>query len=165
MKRKLKRLIKGNKGLTFLELIIVVTIVAVLASAVVPLAGISRKRAKEIELKSHLRTIRTAIDAYKKAYDDKRMLNEIDRSGYPETLSELVEGVQDVKDPEGKMIYFLRRLPRDPMNTNEFLAPEETWEVRSYESEPDDFSGGDDVFDIRSLSDEMALDGSFYNEW
>ncbi|MDH3973836.1 MAG: type II secretion system GspH family protein [Deltaproteobacteria bacterium] len=165
MKLTLKRLVKGNKGFTLIEIIIVVTIVAILASAIVPLAGISRKRAKELELRNSLRLIRTAIDNYKKAYDDKRMMQEIDRSGYPESLSELVEGVEDVKDPEGKMIYFLRRLPRDPMNANEFLSPEETWEIRSYESEPDDFSGGEDVFDIRTYSDEMALDGTFYNEW
>lgn len=165
MMLRLKRRIKGNKGFTLIELVIVVAIIAILASAVVPLAGISGKRVKELELKSRLRTIRTAIDAYKKAYDDKRIINEIGRSGYPESLTELVEGVQDAKDPEGKMIYFLRRLPSDPMNTNEFLAPEETWEIRSYENEPDNFSGGDDVFDIRSSSDETALDGTLYNEW
>jgi len=161
----LKRGIKGSKGFTLIELVVVVAVIAILASAVVPLASVSGKRVKELELKNRLRTIRTAIDAYKKAYDDKRILNEISRSGYPESLLELVEGVQDAKDPEGKMIYFLRRLPADPLNANEFLSPEETWETRSYESEPDDFSGGDDVFDIRSSSDEIALDGTYYNEW
>jgi len=165
MKPGFKSQFKCNKGLTLIELVIVVAIVAILASAVVPLASVSGKRAKELELKSRLRTIRTAIDDYKKAYDDKRMINEIGRSGYPESLTELVEGVKDAKDPEGRMIYFLRRLPRDPLNSNEFLSPEETWEVRSYESEPDSFSGGDDVFDIRSYSDEVALDGTIYNEW
>lgn len=161
----LTRQIKEERGLTLIELIIVVTIVAILASAVVPLASVSRKRAKELELRNSLRTIRTAIDNYKKAYDDKKMMQEIDRSGYPESLNELVEGVQDVKDPEGKMMYFLRRIPRDPMNPNEFLAPEETWEIRSYEGDPDDFSGGEDVYDIRSSSNETALDGTLYSEW
>ena len=154
-----------EKGVTFIELIIVVAIIGVLASAVMPLAGVSKKRAKELELKRNLRTIRTAIDAYKKAYDDKKILNEIGRSGYPESLLELVEGVQDAKDPEGRTMYFLRKIPRDPMNINEFFSAEETWEIRSYSNEPDDFSGGDDVYDIRSSIEDVALNGTFYKEW
>ncbi len=156
---------RKGKGVTFIELLIVLTILSLLASVVLPLGQISKKRAKEYELKSRLRTIRSAIDAYQKVYDEKRIMNVIGRSGYPETLLELVEGMEDVRDPEGKMIYFLRRLPRDPMNNNEFLAPEETWETRAYEGEPDDFSGGDDVFDIRSMSYDIALDGTEYKEW
>jgi len=157
--------IRGNKGLTLLELVIVVTILGILASAVMPLANIGKKRAKELELKRNLRILRTALDAYKKTYDDKRIENEIGRSGYPESLTELVEGVADAKDPEGKKIYFIRRIPRDPFNANDYLSPEETWETRSYESDPDNFSGGDDVYDVRSFSDEAALDGTYYKEW
>lgn len=157
--------IGGNRGVTLIELAVVVAMVGILASAVMPLAHISRTRSKELELKRNLRAIRMAIDSYKKVYDDKRIESEIGRSGYPRSLNELVEGVKDAKDPEGKMIYFLRRLPRDPMSDNEFLPPDETWEVRSYESEPDDFSGGEDVYDLRSLSDGVALNGTPYNEW
>ena len=156
----------GNeRGLTLIELVIVVAIIGVLASAVAPLANISKKRAKEFELKRSLRILRSAIDRYKRAYDDKNIENEIGRSGYPESFLELIEGVKDVKDPEGRMIYFLRRIPRDPMNMNEFISPEATWEIRAYDSEPDDFSGGEDIFDIRSSSEDIALDGTAYKDW
>ena len=157
--------IRTERGLTLIELVIVIAIIGILASAVAPLANISKKRAKEFELKRSLRILRSGIDRYKKAYDDKNIENEIGRSGYPESFLELIEGVKDVKDPSGRMIYFLRRVPRDPMNMNEFISSEETWEIRAYENEPDDFSGGEDVFDIRSSSDEIALDGTAYKEW
>ena len=162
---RVKRYAASEEGLTLIELVIVVDIIAILASAVAPLANISKKREKEFELKRSLRIVRSAIDRYKKAYDDKNIENEIGRSGYPESFSELIEGVKDVKDPEGRMIYFLRRLPRDPMNINEFVSAEETWEIRAYENEPDDFSGGEDIYDIRSSSDDIALDGTAYKEW
>lgn len=165
MKHGLRKLYSSQNGVTLIELVIVVAIVAILASAVMPLAGVSSKRSNEFELKNRLRIIRAAIDQYKRAYDDKKIVNEIDRSGYPESLGELVEGVVDVKDPDGKKIYFLRRIPRDPMSENEFLSSSETWEIRSYEGEPDNFSGGDDVFDIRSSSDKIALNGTPYKEW
>ena len=154
-----------ERGLTLIELIIVMTILAVLASAVMPLARMVKKRQNELTLKRNLRIIRTAIDEYKKAYDNKRIAGEIGRSGYPKSLDELVEGVVDAKDPEGKKIFLLRRIPRDPMNTNEFLSPQETWELRAYKNEPDDFSGGDDVYDVRSSSDDIALNGTKYKEW
>ena len=141
----MKRL-NRDSGLTLLELVIVVAVLSVLASAVMPLAHISSKRAKELQLRQNLRKIRTAIDAYKKAYDDKDIENEIGNSGYPESLEVLVEGVKNVKSAEGHMIYFMRRLPRDPMNDNEFLSAEETWELRSYDSPADDFSGDTATF-------------------
>ena len=162
---RVKKNLGTERGLTLIELVIVVAIIGILASAVAPLANISKKRAKEFELKRSLRILRSGLDRYKKAYDDKKIDNEIGRSGYPESLLELIEGVKDVKDPSGRMIYFLRRLPRDPMSMNEFISPEETWEIRAYENEPDDFSGGEDVYDIRSSSDEIALDGTAYKEW
>ena len=162
---RVKKSLETERGLTLIELVIVIAIIGILASAVAPLANISKKRAKEFELKRSLRILRSGIDNYKKAYDDKKIDNEIGRSGYPESLLELIEGVKDVKDPGGRMIYFLRRLPRDPMNMNEFIPPEETWEIRAYENEPWDFSGGEDVYDISSSSDEIALDGTAYKEW
>lgn len=162
---RVKTNLETERGLTLIELVIVVAIIGVLASAVAPLANISKKRAKEFELKRSLRIIRSGIDRYKKAYDDKNIENEIGRSGYPESFLELIEGVKDIKDPNGRMIYFLRRVPRDPMNVNEFISSEETWEIRAYENEPDDFSGGEDIFDIRSSSDDIALDGTAYKDW
>ena len=162
---RVKKSLGTERGLTLIELVIVVAIIGILASAVAPLANISKKRAKEFELKRSLRILRSGIDRYKKAYVDKKIDNEIGRSGYPESLLELIEGVKDVKDPGGRMIYFLRRLPRDPMNMNEFISAGETWEIRAYENEPGDFSGGEDIYDIRSSSDEIALDGTAYKEW
>ena len=162
---RVNSIIRNERGLTLIELVIVVAIMGILAAAVTPLATLSKKRAKELELKRDLRTIRTALDNYKKAYDEKRIDNEIGRSGYPESLLELVEGVRDVKDPEGGRIFFLRRLPRDPMNDNEFIPPHETWQIRAYDNDHDDFSGGDDVYDIRSSSEDMALDGTAYKDW
>lgn len=162
---RVKKNLGTEKGLTLIELVIVVAIIGILASAVAPLANLSKKRAKEFELKRTLRILRSGIDKYKKAYDNKNIDNEIGRSGYPESFLELIEGVKDVKDPNGRMIYFLRRLPRDPMSTNEFIPPEETWEIRAYDNEPDDFSGGEDIYDIRSSSDNIALDGTAYKEW
>ncbi|MDT8316413.1 MAG: type II secretion system protein [bacterium] len=162
---RVKKNLLTERGLTLIELVIVIAIIGVLASAVAPLANISKKRAKEFELKRSLRILRSAIDRYKNAYDNKNIDNEIGRSGYPESFLELIEGVKDAKDPEGRMIYFLRRVPRDPMNMNEFISPEETWEIRAHDNEPDDFSGGEDIFDIRSSSDDIALDGTAYKDW
>lgn len=162
---RVKKNLGTEKGLTLIELVIVVAIIGILASAVAPLANLSKKRAKEFELKRSLRILRSGIDKYKKAYDNKNIDNEIGRSGYPESFLELIEGVRDIKDPNGRMIYFLRRLPRDPMSTNEFIPPEETWEIRAYDNEPDDFSGGEDIYDIRSSSDNIALNGTAYKEW
>lgn len=146
---------------------VVVAIVAILASAVMPLREIAVKREKEQELRLALRQIRTAIDAYKQAADEGLVERKADEVGYPRKLEDLVEGVPNIKDPRKSTIYFLRRLPRDPMSADIDLdVPDaDTWGKRSYASPPDNPEEGDDVFDIYSRSDRVGLNGIPYNQW
>ncbi|MBI5560687.1 MAG: type II secretion system protein [Deltaproteobacteria bacterium] len=154
-----------EKGITLIELLVTITILAVLAAIVVPLSQMSVKRQKEMELRRDLRVIRTAIDDYKKAWDEGRIKRNIGDTGYPPNLSVLVDGVEDATSTEHKKIRFLRRLPRDPMTADENLSPEETWGMRSYSSPPDDPSEGSDVFDVYAKSSESAIDGTPYKSW
>lgn len=146
---------------------VVVAIVAILASAAMPLREIAIKREKEQELRLALRQIRTAIDAYKQAADEGLVEKKADEVGYPRKLEDLVEGVPNIKDPRKSTIYFLRRLPRDPMSADIDLdMPDaDTWGKRSYASPPDNPEEGDDVFDIYSRSDRVGLNGIPYNQW
>lgn len=146
---------------------VVVAIVAILASAAMPLREIAVKREKEQELRLALRQIRTAIDAYKQAADEGLVERKADEVGYPRKLEDLVEGVPNIKDPRKSTIYFLRRLPRDPMSADIDLdVPDaDTWGKRSYASPPDNPEEGDDVFDIYSRSDRVGLNGIPYNQW
>jgi general secretion pathway protein G len=148
---------KAN-GFTLIELLIVVAIVALLASVAAPLAEMSYQRGKEQELRSALREIREAIDAYKRATDEGAIEKPLDKTGYPPTLAVLAEGAVDKRDPKGKRIYFLRRVPADPMSG-------EPWGLRSYASPPDAPKDGDDVFDVYSKSDANGLNGVPYREW
>lgn len=152
-------------GFTLIELVIVVAIVGILALGLIPLGELAVKRSREGELRDALRSIRTAIDAYKKAADEGRVEKKATESGYPPSLNVLVDGVKDIKTPEGKKIYFLRRIPRDPMNDDAKLPPIKTWGLRSYASPPDDPAPGDDVFDVYSRSEGKGLNGVPYNKW
>ena len=155
------RISERLKGFTLIELMIVVAIMAILATAAMPLRELMVKREKEQELRMALRQIRTAIDAYKQAADDGRIEKKADESGYPPRLEELFMGVKDVKSKEKKVIYFLRRLPRDPMFVELDVAgttatPDvDTWGRRSYESPADSPKEGDDVFDVFSRSEAI----------
>jgi general secretion pathway protein G len=152
------------RGFTLIELVITVAIVGVLALMAVPLLEVAAQRQKESELRTALRQIRGAIDAYHQAVKDKKVEAPVDASGYPPSLDVLVEGVPDITHPERRRIYFLRRLPRDPMNPDATLPPAQTWGLRSYESPADAPSPGDDVFDVYSLSDKVGLNGVPYRE-
>jgi general secretion pathway protein G len=151
-------------GFTLIELIITVAIVAILASAALPLSQLVVQRAKEQELRTALRQIREAIDAYKQAADEGRVGRKSDESGYPPSLDALVMGVEDIKNPQKRAIYLLRRLPRDPFAPAGIPAAD-TWGKRSYSSPPDAPQEGDDVFDVFSLSEGRGINGVPYREW
>ena len=155
-----------QNGFTFVELAVTVAIVALLATMVLPMAELMVKRDQEHALRLALREIRTALDAYKQAVDDGRIASGMDKSGYPPLLSVLVDGVTDERSPDrnGK-IYFLRRIPRDPMCPDTSKTDEETWGKRSYASSPDAPEEGDDVFDVYSLATDAGLNGIPYKDW
>lgn len=152
-------------GFTLIEMVVTVAIVAVLASVAVPMAELAVQRGKEQDLDRGLRQLREAIDAYKLAVDDGRIVRTADQSGYPRTLESLVEGVEDAKDPNRHRIYFLRKIPRDPMFPDSTTAAMETWGKRSYTSSADEPREGEDVFDVYSLSSATGLNGVPYREW
>jgi general secretion pathway protein G len=123
------------------------------------------QRAKEQDLRRSLREIREAIDAYKQASDEGRIPKKLGESGYPRRLEDLVAGVEDQKNPKKQRIYFLRRIPRDPMARDPSREPLDTWGKRSYASPPDEPSEGEDVFDVFSLSTAIGINGRPYREW
>ena len=151
-------------GFTLIELVITVAIVGVLALLAAPLMEVTAQRHKEAELHLALRQIREAIDAYHQTVLDKKIASPADASGYPPDLESLVAGVPDITKPDRPMIYFLRRLPRDPMHPDATLSPAETWGKRSYASPPDAPSAGEDVYDVYSLSEGVGLNGVPYRE-
>jgi len=155
----------ADRGFTLIELLITVAIVAILASIALPMNELVVQHNKEQELRSSLRQIREAIDAYKQAADEGRIAKSTGRSGYPRSLEDLVEGVEAIDDPNKGKIYFLRRIPRDPLVEDSNMPSEQTWGKRSYESSPDAPQEGEDVFDVYALSNGTGLNGIPYSEW
>ena len=155
---------RASRGFTLIELLVTVAIIAVLASVALPLNEMTAKRGQEQELRRALREIRDAIDAYKQAVEEGRIVKALGGTGYPKSLDELVNGVEDRKSPKQARIYFLRRLPRDPF-ADPMLAAADTWGKRSYASPPDSPSEGDDVFDVYSLSNGTGINGRPYRDW
>lgn len=146
----------AESGLTLIELIITVAIVAILATAALPIARFQVKRQKERELRRDLWQMRDAIDRYKDAADKGAFQIKADSLGYPPDLQTLVDGV-DIQD---KKVKFLRRIPIDPMTGNT------EWGLRSNQDDTDsDTWGGQNVFDVHSKSDRTALDGTKYSTW
>lgn len=156
---------KALRGFTLLELLVVLAIVAVLGGLLAPVLQVSVQRSKEQQLRHALQEIRDALDAYKRASEEGTIETAPEGSGYPPSLELLAEGVTP-RDPKkkGKM-YFLRRVPRDPMNEQRELAAAQTWGKRSYDSEPQAPREGADVYDVFSLSTKVGLDGTPYAAW
>jgi general secretion pathway protein G len=152
-------------GFTLIELVITLAIVALLASVAFPLTDLVVQRAKEHELRRSLREIREGIDAYKQAWDEGRIQKKVGESGYPKKLTDLVDGVEDIRTPKKDRIYFMRRIPRDPLSAEPTLSPAESWGKRSYASPPDDPKEGEDVFDVFTLSSGVGINGRPYREW
>jgi len=147
---------KKERGLTLVELIVAVTILAILAGAAVPLARTTVRRSKERELRRDLWEMRDAIDRYKDAADRGAFQIKVGTEGYPPDLETLVKGI----DSNGKKLRFLRRIPVDPMTGNT------DWGMRSMQDEPDSESwGGQNVFDVYTKAQGTALDGTKYSQW
>ena len=153
-----------SRGFTLIEMLVVLAMLAVLAGAARPLLELSVQRARETELRAALRGLRGAIDAYKRAAESGHIVLGVDDSGYPPNLRVLVDGIKDAKAADGRRIYFLRRLPRDPF-ADTGLPADESWGLRAYDSPPDEPRAGRDVFDVFSRSDRRALDGSRLHDW
>jgi general secretion pathway protein G len=156
---------KRQRAFTLIELLITVAIVATLASVALPMAQLTVQRAKEQELQTALQSIRGAIDAYKQAWLDGRIEKSVGESGYPKSLRDLVYGVENKEDPKKTKIYFLRKLPRNPMAQDTSVPAEQTWGKRSYASGPDSPQEGADVFDVYVPSEAVGLNGIAYRDW
>ena len=147
---------EGEGGLTLVELIVTVAILAILASAAVPIARFQVKREKERILRYDLWQMRKAIDAYKDAADKHAFITKLDSYNYPPDLQKLVDG----EDVQGKKLRFLRHIPVDPMTGND------DWGLRSMQDDPtSDSWGGQNVFDVFTKSDGIGLDGTKYSDW
>jgi len=145
-----------QQGLTFVELIVTVAILSILAMAALPVARFQVKRQNERELRRDLWMMRDAIDKYKDAADRGAFQTKVESQNYPPDLQTLVTGV----DVQGKKLKFLRRIPVDPMTGNA------EWGMRSMQDDPDSNSyGGQSVFDVYSKSLSTALDGTKYSTW
>ena len=159
----MRRALAGQRGYTFIELLVVTTILLILASAVMPMAQVTSQRRREAEVRRALREMRTAIDAFKDAVDQGLIPTtelEPGSEGYPPDLETLVEGISAANDATGRQLRFLRRIPIDPMTAGE------DWGLRSYQDSPTSTSwGGENVFDIYTTSGGTALDGTRYRDW
>ncbi|WP_295510109.1 type II secretion system protein [Accumulibacter sp.] len=155
----------GVGGFSLIELLITLAVVAVLAGVVVPVAQTAVQRSKEQDLRLALRELRGAIDDYKRAGDEGRLERDMSDSAYPENLQVLVDGKEDLRDPEHRKIYFLRRIPRDPMHPDGSVPAADTWAKRAYASDADNPREGDDVYDVYSRSTGIGLNGVPYRQW
>ncbi len=160
-------------GFTLIELLITLALVGLLAIVAMPLYEVTSTRAKEAQLREDLRTIRTALDAWKAAVDTGALTRQAGDSGYPPSLDVLTEP-QDIANKSNsgfgqtdtpQRIVFLRQLPRDPFFADPAVPAAQTWNTRSYGSRTDDPQPGADVYDVSSTSTRIGLDGIAYNTW
>jgi general secretion pathway protein G len=150
---------RGARGFTVVELAIVAAMIAILTAMVVPIARYTVKRQKELELKDQLRFMRNAIDKYKQYSDNGVIRIQLGSEGYPPDLDTLVDGVPQIGQIN-KKLKFLRQVPIDPM------TGKAEWGLRSFQDEPDSIAwGGQNIYDVHSLSGGRAIDGSYYKDW
>lgn len=148
---------RQQRGVTLMEMIIVISILLVLMGAAVPVVRVSVRRAHEVELRRDLWEMRSAIDKYKEAADRNMFQVKLGTEGYPPDLDTLVNGVEV---QGGKKLRFLRRIPIDPMTGNK------DWGLRSMQDDPtSDSWGGQDVFDVYTKSSGTGLDGTKFRDW
>jgi general secretion pathway protein G len=165
MRERSRRPFARHGGFTMIELLVVMAILGILAAAIMPLGEALVRSSQERELRRSLWEVRSAIDEYKRAVDAGALAVPADESHYPPNLEVLVSGIDDARaDAKGRRLYFLRRIPRDPLADLALPAPR-TWKLRSYASPPDKPEAGADVYDVRSSSDGVALDGTSYASW
>jgi len=154
---------RGSEGYTFVEMLVVATILLILAAGIMPLAKVTAQRSREAELRRALREMRTAIDKFKDAADTGQIGSldiKVGSENYPPDLQTLVDGVNAANDATGRKLKFLRRVPTDPMTRGS------EWGLRSYQDKPDSTRwGGQNVFDVHTTFDGKALDGSKYRDW
>ena len=165
------KMLKTHRGLSLIELVVTMTILGILAAGIMPLTHMASQRTKEIQLSKNLRTIRSAIDEFKKKCDkvpanapppESCMPN-----GYPKTLDLLLEGA-DFGGVKAEKVKFLRRKIYDP-----FSPPEDSsddmwgWNLRSSVDKYDSSNWGkEDVFDVYSMNEGNAIDGKTkYSDW
>lgn len=155
------------RGFTFIEVMVTLVLLSIMASVAIPYMEIAVQRQKEYELKSVLRKVRSAIDRFHRDWEEgylSRHSDAFSEDGYPRTLSSLVEGVE-LEGPTGNKRYYLRRIPNNPF-VDPQLPLEEHWEIRGYQDAPDTIIwNGVDVYDIRPLTDKVAIDGTLYSDW
>lgn len=152
------------RGFTLVEMMVTLSLLGILALAVLPLAQLSAKHQKEQELSRSLREIREALDAWKSAVESGRIDSAMTISGYPPSLEVLVEGVVDRHANDGRLLRFLRRIPRNPYSSPG-TDPAKSWGLRSYASSSDRPEAGQDVYDVYSTSVEIGSDGRPYSQW
>lgn len=149
----------ASAGYTLAELMMVCAILVTLAAVTFPVAKFTQKRIKEAELRAHLRTMRNAIDEYKRFSDAGLIPLTLGSDGYPKDMETLLEP-QDIVGQIDRQIRFLRRVPVDPM------TGEADWGMRSTQDEPDSESwGGENLYDVYSLSGSVGLNRVPYFEW
>jgi general secretion pathway protein G len=155
------------RGFTLIEMVVTLALVGILASVALPLYEVTTTRQKEAELRLALRTIRTALDAYKAAADNGLIGRGALETGYPPTLDALVDGVEIPNAPAGrpKRIFFLRHVPIDPFSPDPSIDAAKQWATRSYASPPDDPQPGEDVYDVASRSTRVGTNGVPYRLW
>jgi general secretion pathway protein G len=150
---------KLQAGFSMVELAMVCAMILILTGMIIPVARYTERRQKELELHYDLRLMRNAIDKYKQYSDAGLIPPEVDTEGYPKDLQTLVDGVTLIGQTS-KKAKFLRRIPVDPM------TGKAEWGLRSFQDDADSTSwGGQDVYDVYSLSDGKAIDGTYYKDW